>query len=163
MLCEKCGTNEANVQVQAFAMDGQSKTMHLCSACLAKQQAEMAGGANFAEFMGSLFGRIAERMKNDEEKYRAVCPDCGLTYKDFTASGMLGCSGCYAAFREKVEEVLLKRNGSVKYVSQPCEGGESRRSRIRRLRSEMKTAIETENYEQAAQLRDEIHQLEEQV
>lgn len=164
MLCEKCGKNEANVQVQAFSMDGSHQTLNLCSECLARQKAEMSkGGAEFAEFMGSLFGRIAERVKHEEESRQGSCPVCGTTWGDVKTGGLMGCEKCYGAFRDKIDEILLKRNASARYVTARSDSAEGRRQRIRKLRGEMKMAIESENYEQAAFLRDEIHALEEQV
>lgn len=166
MLCERCGKNEANVQVQAFSMDGQSHTFNLCTECVAKQRAEFGReGADIAKLMGSFFGKLAAHMKAeaDEAQYEATCPGCGKTYEDFKSSGVMGCEKCYGAFAEKVEEILLRNNDSVRYASGSSDNAEKRRVRIRKLRGCMKTAIESEDYEQAARLRDEIRELENQL
>jgi len=164
MLCERCGKNEANVQVQAFSVDGQSRTFNLCTECVAKQRAEFGReGADFAKLMGSLLGKLAQRAKADEDKFEAVCPACGESYSDFRSTGLMGCEKCYTAFAEKVEEILIKRNDSARYAHDGADAAESRRVSIRRLRGRMKTAIESEDYEQAARLRDEIRELEKQL
>ncbi|MFN8855015.1 MAG: UvrB/UvrC motif-containing protein, partial [Planctomycetaceae bacterium] len=75
----------------------------------------------------------------------------------------LGCSDCYTAFREELLPLLENIHGDIQHVGKaprraPLDS--RRRQDLIRLRSELKTAISEESYERAAELRDQIQQLE---
>lgn len=161
MLCDECGKNEATVHVQAFTPDGESKTLKLCQECMQKHKLGMnASQEDFAQLLGNLFGKFAERIRLESDKYDAVCPSCAMTYREFRTGRMLGCEHCYDAFRERIEEMLLARGRGAKYVRDGREREmPSAGSELRRLKREMETAIADEDYELAAVLRDEIRAL----
>ena len=110
------------------------------------------------------------------------CHTCGMTYNDFRKIGKLGCSDCYAAFRNVLLPLLKSIHGSTHHTGKeplkvtPIPQAEEKDSvvsrqpqkvklpnkanRIAELRIRLKKAIGAEEYEQAAILRDRIHALE---
>ncbi len=87
-----------------------------------------------------------------------------MTFARFRASGRLGCANDYVAFRRGLEPLLEKIHGSAEHrgrvptqVSRRLE----RRKRVSQLREELNRAIQAEEYERAAELRDQIYALEE--
>lgn len=93
-----------------------------------------------------------------------ACPDCGLKFSDFRDKSLLGCSGCYKAF-EKALIPLLERahEGGAQHVGKVPRrsgGGEQRQLQITRIRKRLDEAVSAENYELAAQLRDDLTGME---
>ncbi|MFI4859919.1 MAG: UvrB/UvrC motif-containing protein [Phycisphaerales bacterium JB063] len=92
------------------------------------------------------------------------CPDCGLKFSDFREKSLLGCPGCYTAFKRPLITLLERAHegGSqhVGKVPRRSGGGEQRQLLIARMRKRLDSAIAAENYELAAQLRDDISGME---
>ena len=111
----------------------------------------------------AILGRIQQSRARDSqaEKINAVCPVCGMNSREFRNGGRLGCAACYKAFREPVEEQLMKLNGSAVYVGQSPSGNSVNADiyRIKKLRADMQKAISEEEFELAASLRDQIRSL----
>lgn len=91
------------------------------------------------------------------------CPECGMSYGEFRQQGRFGCAHDYDVFGEEVVALLERIHGSSRYAGK-LPGGKGavqgdRRSEILDAREKLSKAIETEDYELAAQLRDEISRL----
>lgn len=93
------------------------------------------------------------------------CPMCGLSWTQFKRVGLMGCPHDYEQFSEKLLPLLKRaQEGATQHVGkvpakrQTVEG--ERHSRTLRLRRDLQRAVDAENYEQAAQLRDELRHLE---
>lgn len=97
MECSNCGSLSA--QLHTLSSGGTQKTVCLCKACYEKLYARMDASELFAHLFGS---------RNAPPKKKKVCPSCGMALDSFLKNGLLGCAGCYSAFRD---EVL----GSVRY------------------------------------------------
>jgi protein arginine kinase activator len=97
------------------------------------------------------------------QETKLKCPNCGLTYGDFRKRGRLGCSECYTAFQAKLVPLLKRIHGSDHHTGKiPVKAPTKVRavSKLQELRIKMRKAIETEAFEEAAKLRDEIKKLE---
>jgi protein arginine kinase activator len=91
------------------------------------------------------------------------CPRCGLLYSSFKETGRLGCSECYAAFQFQLRPLLRRIHGDTRHrgKSPTHDGGEQTGTRqIQRLHDELQRAVEREEFEKAAGIRDEIRKLE---
>ncbi len=91
------------------------------------------------------------------------CPSCGSDYTRFAEGGRLGCAECYKTFARHITPLLKRIHGNPSHQGKvPSKGaGEIRRRRqLAQLRSELKAAVESEQYEKAVELRDEIRSLE---
>ena len=98
-----------------------------------------------------------------KEDLRLKCGACGLSYEDFKKIGRLGCSGCYDAFRKYLIPLLKRIHGSNKhYGKMPL--GQARpvelKSELEELKAKLQQAIQKEEFEEAARLRDTIKDLE---
>lgn len=170
MMCERCGVRSATVH-KVRVENGVKTERHLCEAC-ARETGELAEfssvgpglfGSTFEELMKSFFELpTLERLPAGHPRARVTCPNCGLSWSDFRRLGQLGCSQCYATFQEELIPVLKRLHGATEHTGKrPKERGESaRRRELARLREELQQAIEAEQYERAAELRDRIRVLE---
>ena len=162
MLCDGCGKNQATVHLTEI-VDDQMNELHLCEECARKksQDAEQ----NFG--LGDLLGGMADINKNEKDKESASvkCPNCGLTYADFKKIGRLGCGDCYNAFKKYLAPLLKRIHGSSQHVGKsPVFAkkalGLKKGIDIQELRNKLQRAVEQEQFEEAARLRDQIKDLE---
>ena len=168
MLCEQCGENEATVHVEAIAPDGSSVSRELCQECASRLRpafGEMKA-LDISDFMTALLGRLRMgRGEKENDRFSAVCPKCGTEYREYKKNKLLGCAECYRAFREPIEEMLVRKYSSALYIGS-APGGRELHEDIRRaqtLRDELQKAIRQEEYETAARLRDELKALNEKI
>lgn len=96
---------------------------------------------------------------------KLACNSCGMTFDEFRKGGLLGCADCYKTL-ERLLNPLLERaqEGASKHIGKvPTRAGvdELRQQRLRQLRSELEQAVASEQYERAANLRDQLKATEE--
>ena len=165
MLCEECGKKEATVQMQAISMDGEVMTKNLCMECMMRYRSRMtAKNADIPSLIGSLLGKAVAQAKAEASAVRkdVVCPSCGRKLSEVMKDGDIGCERCYETFREHIEETLIKHNGSAVFLGrEPAEGRNANKgvASLTRLRGELKSAIASEEFEKAAEIRDSIRAL----
>jgi len=163
LICGDCGERAATVRYTEMR-DGELYAVRLCEEC-ARKRGVGAGLSSFAgPLVNILMGLLADSMEQGGESRGVVdCPQCGTSYSDFRASGRLGCAGCYEAFGEELKPLLRRVHGSTRHIGR-CPAGDaedaSRRAELRRLRAELRAAVRREDYETAAELRDQIRSSE---
>ena len=91
------------------------------------------------------------------------CPQCGMSAAEFGKSGRMGCAACYRVFRETLVPLFKQMHGNEFHrgkipVSDPSR--QKTRRELIDLRRALKKAVGQEAYEQAAELRDRINELE---
>lgn len=90
------------------------------------------------------------------------CPRCGTTFADYRRSSLLGCPVCYRYFREllipSIRKVQFTLQHEGKFPASTSVETRSRR-RVSLLRQELTDAVVSEDFERAAELRDEINSL----
>jgi len=163
MICQTCEKVAATFHLTEI-VEGEKKEVHLCEAC-AKSQGitPFSVGSLLAELAGSAIG--PEGMTAPSEPAdRLSCPHCGLDYEDFRARGRLGCPHDYEAFRPALVPLLEKIHGATQHIGKvPSRLGKEMavEKKLIDLRRELQKAIQHEEYERAAKLRDDLHRLEE--
>ena len=138
MLCDDCHRNEACIHFTQISPEGKIDK-NLCEACAARYQnfVPPADARNFTvnDFLKGLFGKTPEE-KEDKTGGGQVCPNCGMTYRDFAHTGKIGCSVCYDTFRAQLAPLL---------------------------KEQLADAVQSEAYEKAAEYRDKIRELERKI
>jgi len=162
MLCEKCHQKQATVHMQQV-VNGIKKEIHMCQDCSIQMDAPISIEALLNGLLGSFLTVAADKQKQSAVHYEP-CPSCGMTYDGFkSGGGKLGCAECYRVFSRELEAILKSVQASTKHEGKyPQKSGRAlfQRREAVRLRELMRTAIEGENFEEAARLRDEIRILE---
>ena len=161
MLCEKCRKNKATTYCKT-TVNGVTEEICLCPECAEKSGLNgMIGDTFFSDpFFDSFFGdSFFEGLPRLAASFAPKkCPECGTTVNDILRYGKVGCPGCYDAFEKELQGVILRAQGSVKHLT--GEDKENIEKHAEELRQEMKKAIEAEDFEKAAKLRDEIRGME---
>jgi protein arginine kinase activator len=92
------------------------------------------------------------------------CPVCQISFLEFRNSGRLGCPHDYEVFRDDLMPLLEKIHDETRHcgkVPRRAPKNSQRQSELIQKRNQLKRAVESEQFELAAQLRDEIKALEE--
>jgi protein arginine kinase activator len=165
MLCDNCKERDAIINLTQVEHDSKV-TLHLCEQC-AQQKGVETGGAVLKTPLGNFLGALGKGAALVPAAADGVrCPACGSTLRDFRDTGRLGCDQCYAAFDGHLRDLLRRLHGSSQHVGERYEmpgeaGGDSDpRSRLLELKAQLRRAVEGENFELAAELRDRIRVLE---
>ncbi len=171
MLCEKCKKNNATVFLKEN-INGKETKYALCAECMDKLEAEgkLSLFGDFPSFfespMDNIFGALfAPSFANPTKSERKKCTLCGSTFDDLRAGGKVGCAKCYEIFSEELAPTVARIHGNSKHTG--CAPSKfkaklDRKKQIASLEREMKEAIKEQNFERAAELRDEIKAIREE-
>lgn len=161
MLCDVCKCNDATVFLTQI-VEGKMQKVNLCEGCSKEKGVQDPTGFALADLLLGI--GAAEEIDKGASSTR--CPVCGFTQADFKKSGRLGCSSCYLAFSEGLGSLLKAMHKGTEHVGKLPHRAQKVRElndKMKKLAANLKKAVDDENYEDAAALRDEIKQLEGQM
>ncbi len=162
MLCDVCGKKAATVHLTEI-IEGKTTEIHLCEGCAKKKTEEVQKQFSIAGFLSDLTDLDLD---NKESAGQIKCSNCGLTYQEFKKTGKLGCYNCYADFKTFLAPLLKKVHGAGRHKGKSQDKGAKNLSvqeRINKLKEFLNRAVELEEYEEAARLRDQIKELQKQA
>ena len=156
MLCCVCKQKEATVHLTQIAGEKMQK-VDLCEDCAKEKGVNDPAGFSLADLLLGLGAsqEMAEATGGTELK----CPQCGFTQADFKKAGRLGCSHCYDTFSEGLESLLKTMHKGTRHkgkVPQALRGTQDLKDKLATLQKRLEKAVADEDFEQAANVRDEI-------
>ena len=162
MLCEICQLREATVKFTQI-INEKKEQLNLCKNCAEEKGFTNPLGSLPQIFGGLIIGLLAEGLQQAQVKdSSAKCTSCGQTLQIFKKTGLLGCADCYGVFDAELKVMLRRIHGSNKHI-----GGRPTARRLQvlvpdleKLRRQLALAVKNEKYEEAARLRDLIHDSE---
>lgn len=170
MMCQECGQRQATLHFTKI-VNSKKTEFHICEVC-AKEKGEalpgmnnsfsihnlLSGLLNFESQGGSVGPHIGESL---------ACDSCGLTYTQFSRTGRFGCAQCHQSFGERLEPLFRKvHSGNVSHYGKvPNRSGSliQKKRQLQDLKRMMQQSIEQEEFEEAARLRDQIRQIENEL
>jgi len=155
MLCCVCKEKPAKVHLTDIKGDKMHK-VDLCEEC-AKLKGVNDSSFALADLLLGL--GASQELEQSVGGPDAKCPQCGFTHADFKKSGRLGCPACYETFSEGLGGLLKSMHKGTRHAGKVPQALRAKRDlteQLSRLQDKLNQAIEAENFEQAAQLRDEI-------
>lgn len=170
MLCDICKKNEAVIHIQEISAAGK-KIINLCNECAEKhpQAADpllQFGSLNFGEVLENIKKISADIVKKKNVAENSpVCPHCGWDLQKMDENnGLLGCADCYKTFDDVIQKAVANIHRSrIHTGKRPGKSRnappEIRREKLRKLEADLQNAVQSEEYERAAVLRDEIASL----
>ncbi len=162
MLCQDCGKREATVHLTQV-INNKKVVLNLCQECAEKRGfRNPLEGVPFplAEFLASMLTQV--QMQKTDKGTEVVCSTCGMSFSDFTKIGRLGCGNCYLAFKNQLKDLLRKVHGSTQHRGKFPHTTKDVMKPLweeNKLHEELRKAIEDEDFEKAAQIRDRIKSL----
>ena len=169
-LCEECKVREATV-LYIEIVDGTKVVKHLCEICaeklslgLPKEEKKKKTDKLFNIKPSSIKEMFSSPV---EEKKNLQCQHCHMTWEYFKKTGKFGCAYCYEAFYENLKGYLKRIHGTYVYHGRPYRRKSVPVENIIEeklsLERELKEAVESEDFERAAKLRDRIKELNEKI
>jgi protein arginine kinase activator len=158
-ICQSC-TKPATVHLTDI-VNGHKKELHLCQECAEKQQLLKHQEINLSAILQTVIGQHIGQLT--DELGRLTCPSCGIKYMEFKAEGRLGCPHDYEVFRAALEPLLHRIHRNIRHVGKVPKHGRMNAihlAEIVELRHQLRKAVESEAYEEAARIRDLLRQKE---
>lgn len=163
MLCERCRKNLATARY-AEVVDGTVRELNLCAECLSKHSTEASAGFELVRPGPAKRRHVPSQMQRGAERARCKC--CGQILGKVLENSKMGCAACYETFSEHIEGVIKGLHGQVRHRGKSPDVDDERarvRTDLQTKRTLLRSALGTENYEEAARLRDEIRVLEQEL
>lgn len=161
MLCMKCKKNEASFYFKQN-INGKITETALCHECASELGENVLSETLSFNPFGGFFGPAAAPAKRAPDTVKR-CTLCGSGFNDLVKNGKIGCAKCYEMFSEELAPTIAKLHGQTTHTGRaPFEhrAKNDRRNREKQLRTELKNAVDAQNFESAAVIRDELKKLE---
>ena len=162
MICQVCKDKVASIRLKEI-ISGAVTELHLCRACYEARE-EQGTGASVSAIDKALSSLAAQaEQKAGTETASVNCPACGTSDDMLREKGRLGCSECYRVFASSLDPILTGVHGSTRHrgkLPRQAERNLDLKTELRQLQEDLQGAINSENYEMAARLRDKIRQFE---
>lgn len=160
MKCQACNQNEATVHFTEIE-GNEKRVVHLCEECAREKTGLVPKhtAVNLNEILSSLIPSVSGETA---EMLKTKCPNCGITYMEFKSGGRLGCASDYVVFKKALMPLLQKLHQADQHVGKvPSQIGHEvvKESEVLQLKRELDRAVQREDYERAAQIRDRIREL----
>lgn len=175
MICQECNERPATLHFTKIN-NGEKTEYHLCERC-AQEKSE---SFMFNNTSGFSINNLLAGLLNMESSFQQPtqnpsffqedvlqCEHCSMTYKQFLQVGRFGCAHCYEAFKEQIKPILRRlhsgnwtHNGKI---PKRIGGTIHLRKNIEELKQSLKDSITQEEFEAAAEIRDQIRSLEKQL
>jgi len=164
MHCQICQKNEATIHLTEIT-DGLRSEMHLCEHCAQEEGIAVKSHLPINELLANL---LATQPSDDEllgdSKQKIACPHCGFTLDQFAKEAVLGCPYDYEVFEKSLLPLIEKaHNGKTTHCGKvPSKTPEDTKKQtlLYTLRKQLEVAVQNEDYELAAELRDKINESE---
>src|ERR1700689_3063775 len=159
MQCSICKEKPATVHLTQIVGDKMQK-LDLCEDRAKAKGVNDPASFAMADIMLGL--GAAQELEQPVGGFEVKCPRCRFTQADFKKSGRLGCPECYRTFAEGLSGLLKTMHKGTRHTGKAPEALRASREnsdRLKSLQKKLAKAIESENFEEAAQLRDELKKI----
>ena len=162
MRCDNCKERDAVINLTQVEHDTKV-TLHLCEQC-AQEKGIETGTTVLKTPLGKFLSAMEKSTTLPVPADTLRCPACGATLRDFRDTGRLGCAECYLAFGDHLRDLLRRLHGSSQHVGEryaaPGADSGDPQAQLLDLKDQLRRAVDSENFELAAELRDRIRVLE---
>ncbi|MEO8479543.1 MAG: UvrB/UvrC motif-containing protein [Gemmatimonadota bacterium] len=164
--CQDCHQREAVLHLTEVAGE-LITTLHLCSQCAsARGIVTDATTTPLGAFLATISPTAG--MPDSPNGETLACPECDATLASIRASGRVGCPTCWVAFGRPLRELVRRLHGATRHVGDRYEDpatltdepARQRQREVDQLRRALTSAVEGEEFEEAAVLRDRLKALE---
>jgi protein arginine kinase activator len=162
MKCDNCNKT-ATVHLTEIK-NGKKLEKHLCEQCAAQNEGLPVKSHTP---INELLTNFVMAHSGLQKEVGSSCEHCGMSWSEFRQTGLLGCEHDYALYEKDLTPLIQRAHeGATHHLGKvPVRRGGTgvpvkRSPDVARLRKELARAVEAEDYERAAKLRDQIKQAE---
>lgn len=170
MICQECQKRPATMHFTKI-INGEKTEFHLCEVCAqGKGNLFMSSFESPSLTINNLLAGFFNVNPNYQDTHPLSssqtlhCNQCGMTFEQFLEVGKFGCAHCYEAFADQLTPVLKRiHGGNWKHSSKiPNRSGGvlHLRKKISILKETLQNLVAKEEFEKAAEVRDEIRMYE---
>jgi protein arginine kinase activator len=162
MLCDICKEQIATIHYTEVLPNSEPKKLALCESCAKQKKLLVPSQFSVADILKGL----TQAVQAEEEDIKTSCPRCRLTFARFRKGGRLGCATCYEAFKPNLQAILEEIHRNKQHtgkVPRSVTKEPGKAAQLTRLHQRLKEAIDKEEFEDAAVLRDRIQALEDEI
>ena len=155
MKCQRC-PKAAALHITEIHSEDQVEELHLCEECAQKYLYEPGPTKETGI-------ATAPSEEADDSGVSHECDVCGIKFVDFRNTGRLGCPHDYSLFREELLPLLENIHGETRHVGKTprqLPQNQQKQAELVNLRKQLGAAVNKEDYEEAARLRDLIRRAE---
>lgn len=173
MLCERCHKREATVFRERI-IGGIREQVNLCEECAVKEDPMISVIIGLEKLFSGQHKPTGVPLKEPGLDDR--CPSCGTSLREIqTGQVRIGCGVCWRFFKKKLIPIVAacqkgatrhvgKRPGKVKPITESTVSPEIKPLDLmeekRKLVAELEKAVQAEEFEKAALLRDKIKEID---
>ena len=168
MICQDCNKRESEVHFTQI-VNNEKMSLSLCKECVAARGFHSPLD-NMPFPLANILSGLAADLPDSQVQQKVDtinCPSCGLSFQEFTQQGRFGCGECYKTFRNRLELIMRKIHGASLHRGKSPDiitelNGKTETISVKeeeRLQSELEKAIESEEFERAAEIRDKLKTL----
>jgi len=165
MKCNICKNDNAIIHIREYTDIGIRK-INLCLECALKRGLNTAGN-NIDLLLADIIKKVlnipsgrSKKGKNSlKRNISLICPSCGLSLHNFSKELKVGCPLCYSVFEKIIDLIIYNYNNSLIYLGKLPDDIKKvtiQRSKLRKLKRELKESLDLEQYMKAAIIRDKI-------
>jgi protein arginine kinase activator len=161
--CQVCKKQQATVHLTDI-VQGEKQERHLCERC-AQEEGILPKAQSHVQ-LGELITGLVMNKAAIQQLADLACPHCKMTFVEFRNAGVLGCPHDYDAFEKALVPLIERAHEGASHhigkVPRRLNAPRPSDNDLVRLRRELTRAVDCEQYEEAARIRDRIRQMEEQ-
>ncbi|MCK5707742.1 MAG: UvrB/UvrC motif-containing protein [Candidatus Aureabacteria bacterium] len=160
MKCDMCKVHDAVVHY-AEVVNGEIKKLNICESCAKEKGFGVEVSFSLSDMLGGMVKDSAKGLEPSQAD-NAKCKDCGMAFDEFKKTGRLGCDNCYVVFEKRLISILDTIHKHTRHRGKTPSAFKEKYikiEKIRELNKKLKDAVDRENYEAAAVLRDKIKDL----
>lgn len=171
LICQECKQRPATLHFTKI-VNGEKTEFHLCEHC-AQDKGEMFmfpenAGFSINNLLAGLLNLDSPLKEAKHSTFQSTeilqCERCKMTYQQFTKIGRFGCSECYHTFSKHLHPILRRlHSGNTTHsgkIPKRIGGAIHVRKQIEKLKQKLQELIVREEFEKAAEIRDQIRSLE---
>jgi protein arginine kinase activator len=155
--CDSCHSEEASIFLTEI-VHGKMQKINLCPSCAKAKGVNDPTGFQLTDLLMGL--GVSKEVEGSAGILK--CPVCGFTATDLKKTGRLGCSNCYDVFAAQLGPMLKnmhKGTAHIGHIPARFAREQELHKKLAALEATLQQAVEQEEYERAASIRDEIRQL----
>ncbi len=162
--CEICGLKDAVIHIRQIQKDLVHE-LHICEEC-AQEKGLIREEDSELPITNQLSGLLEGKDVTGALEVKDACPKCGLKAVEFRKQGKLGCAECFEAFDKDIRAILSQMAARPRHTGKlphTLSVEHAASAEGEGLREELREAVEREDYEQAARIRDKLREMEPNV
>jgi protein arginine kinase activator len=165
VMCKNCGVRPSKVHYTEI-VNNEMTSMDLCVECAEARGISVNQGESYG--LGDLVAGLIDNTAQSETDRmgRVECPSCGFVWSNFKKVGRFGCPDCYKAFEKQLIPLLRQLHGSTRHEGKTPKAlgpKAALRQELIDLQEQLSEAVANERFEEAAEIRDRIRELESKV